>query len=488
MINLWRATSVLIGLGAWGITHANAVFEIIPQSTSVTVSGSASQNYVLTWTVKNNTSITTPIAFSGWGTPNSGSDLFTLTSTTCTTPVSPGGTCTMTMGIRGDAMTSNSLTVSPRFCLPNGQVCSTATLANRLSVTRTSTPVPQGSWKVHSVFDGASFPEFVSIYYPKLVVGFINSNYMPLVAECPDLTSQYNCTLLADGILSYDFESINNLSYAPNGSLYGIFTRSQVDAINPVRSYVMDIPASSSTWAQFTDPFNGTALGLDTYSDLGILFSSGFFHPVPNYGYPGIGSAKLYNTNSVQVNSQANTAASSLSGIVEDGLGHVFVSGPVSTYTITPTPDTTYLIWQWDTTSSDPTTAYTPINMPTNLSYISSMVSDGKGTIYIAGSDAFTDGHVWKYTAASGEFVDTGLVAESVITLYYSPYGYLLAGGIDNQQYNGAVWYYSGGEWTNMNLTNSSTAVSIAADANNDIIATGLDLDQNPTIWLFSSN
>ena len=65
MINLWRTTSVLIGLGAWGITHANPVFEITPQSTSVTVSGSASQNYVLTWTVKNNTSITTPIIFSG---------------------------------------------------------------------------------------------------------------------------------------------------------------------------------------------------------------------------------------------------------------------------------------------------------------------------------------------------------------------------------------------------------------------------------------
>ena len=488
MINLWRTTSVLIGLSAWGITHAKAVFEIIPQSTSVTVSGSASQNYVLTWSVKNNTSITTPIKFSDWGTPNSGSDLFTLTSTTCTTPVSPGGTCTMTMGIRGDAMTSNSLTVSPKFCDQSLQVCSIPTRPNRLNVTRTSTPVPEGSWKVHSVFDGASFPEFVSISYPKLVVGFINSNYIPLVAECPDLTSQYNCSLLTDGILSYHFESINNLSYAPNGSLYGIFTGSQVDAINPVRSYVMDIPVGSSTWAEFTDPFNGTALGLDTYSDLGILFSSGFFHPVPNYGYPGIGSAKLYNTNSIQVNSQANTAASSLTGVVEDGLGHVFVSGPVSTYTITPTPATTYLIWQWDTTSSDPTTAYTPINMPTNLSNISSMVSDGKGTIYIAGSDELTDGHVWKYTAASAQFVDTGLVAESVITLYYSPYGYLLAGGIEHEQYNGAVWYYSGGGWTNMNLTNSSTVVSIAADANNDIIATGQDLAHHPIIWLFNSN
>ena len=227
---------------------------------------------------------------------------------------------------------------------------------------------------------------------------------------------------------------------------------------------------------------------MDTYSDLGILFSSGFFHPGPNYGNPGIGSAKLYNANSIQVNSQANTAASSLTGIVEDGLGHVFVSGPVSTYTITPTPATTYLIWQWDTTSSDPTTAYTPINMPTNLSNISSMVSDGKGTIYIAGSDELTDGHVWKYTAASGQFLDTGLVAESVITLYYSPYGYLLAGGIDHEQYNGAVWYYSGGGWTNMNLTNSSTVVSIAADANNDIIATGQDLAHHPIIWLFNSN
>ena len=394
MINLWRTTSVLIGFGAWGISHANAIFDIIPQTTAVTVSGLASQNYELTWTIKNNTRITTPIVLSGWGPPNSGSKLFTLISTTCTTPVSPGATCSMTMGIRGDAMRSDSLTVSPKLCLPNQQVCSTSTVANRLNVTRTSNPIPQGSWKVHSAFEKASFPEFVSIYYPKLVVGFMNSDYMPLVAECPDLTSQYNCTLLIKGVSEFHFESINNLSYAPNGNLYGIFARSQTDEINPVRSYVMDIPAGTSTWDQFTAPFNGTALGLDTYSNLGILFSSGFFRSVPNYGYPGIGSAKLNNTNGVQVSAKLNTAASTLSKIVDDGLGHVFVSGPVSTYTITPTPATTYLIWQWDTTSTDPTTAYTPINMPTDLSFISSMVSDGKGTIYISGSDVFTNGRV----------------------------------------------------------------------------------------------
>ncbi len=116
------------------------------------------------------------------------------------------------------------------------------------------------------------------------------------------------------------------------------------------------------------------------------------------------------------------------------------------------------------------------------------MVSDGKGTVYIAGSDSLTDGHVWKYTTASGQFTDTGLVASSVTTLYYSPYGYLLAGGIDDELYDGTVWYYSGGTWTNLNLTNSASVVSIAADANNDIIATGLDFHSNPTIWLFNSN
>ena len=63
--------------------------------------------------------------------------------------------------------------------------------------------------------------------------------------------------------------------------------------------------------------------------------------------------------------------------------------------------------------------------------------------------------------------------------------GYLLAGGVDNVNYNGAIWYYANGKWQSLNLQNSSSVVSISANAQNDIFASGNDNMNNPTIWLF---
>jgi hypothetical protein len=485
MRNLWKIGSVLLSFSVIGYANAKAIFDITPSATTATVSSTATQDYILTWTIKNNTSSTTPIKFSNWG-ANINDQAFSVRSTTCNAQVAPNGTCSMTMGIRGAAVNANSVIVSPRFCLPNGQVCATATQSYRLSINRTTTPIPQGSWKVFAVLTSENFPEFVSINYPALALGVVNHDYTPTVYKCANLNSADDCILLGQGFFDYNFETITAMSYAPDGGLYGVFTKPQSDAINPNISYILKIPSGASAWQQVATPVVGMALGLDTQSSLRILFSSGFYEEDPDYGSISIGSAKIYSNNNELVGSQRNPNSASLSAIVDDGLGNIFVAGKVDDHQITPTPEETNLVWLWNTTDSNSATAFTAINMPTNIPLITSMVSDGHGTVYIAGLDIFTDGHVWKYTVASGEFVDTGLSASSVTTLYYSPYGYLLAGGVDNVHYDGAIWYYAQGAWTNLNLTNSTNVVSITADANNDIVATGFDSDNNPNVWVYN--
>lgn len=465
MINLLKKASVLIGLSACGVTSAATLFTIVPQATAVTVSSSSSQIYQMSWTITNNTQLTTPIVFNGWGAANSNG--LSVISNTCSNPIAPQGTCTFTMGILGQAMT-DSLNVSPTFCIPSKQACSQASLNNRLAIT-------WGTWGSYMLNGAPNFPEFVAINYPSLIIGGMNNDYTPEVYQCPTISPNF-CSQLGNGLQSFDFNKITELTYGPDGTIYGIFQPFE-GGVTPTGSYIMSIPPNGNTWSQFTSALPGDAEWLDISSTYGVLVSSTYVPP----GDQPVGAAAIYNNLGVNGSNQNNQSSSGSKAIIDDGLGNIFVAGPAHI----SGSQTNDLVWLWNIN----TQTFTQINMPDNIYAITSMASDGKGTIYIAGSDSLSDGHVWSYTAAGREFVDTGLQAEQIVTLFYSPQGYLLAGGNDaTAPFNGDVWYYSPitGLWTSLYIPNSSSVVSIAADIEGDIVATGYDLYNNSIVWLFN--
>lgn len=480
MMNLWKVPLILLGICTNVVSYAREMLLIVPQSTSVTVSGKANQNYVMTWTVQNNLNKPTAIVLDSWG--YNGLTTVAGRDECSTQQVASGSRCTIAMGISGSVIPGDNLTVSPKFCTPDHQLCSQATASNRLNLSKTSNPLPTGQWKVFSETPLDNFPEFVSINYPRLDIGVISGTYSPIVYQCPDLNSDLNCTTVdLQSIIDYEFTSMTNLSYSPSGALYGVFTKphSEVSDVNPEQSYILTIPAGSSRW-QEVSVSDGVALGLDTSSSLGLLVSRGFLNQVPS----AVGGSLLFQSNG-SVLTGTNTSSSDLSSIVADGLGNIYVAGVKSRSSSTIQPFSQ--IWRWNPSQN----TYTAITMPDNIPQITSMVSDGNGTVYVSGLDLASNGHVWSYKTATGQFLDTGLVASSVTTLFYSPYGYLLAGGIENDDYNGAIWYYTNGVWTNMELNSSvfrgcSNVASITADANNDIVATGYDLFNTSTIWVFN--
>lgn len=483
MMNRLETIAVLLGLSTASIANAAGIFQISPEISSITISSTGSDQVV--WDVTNNTSAPTTIFLNSLngsgGSPANNTAGLKILEDTCSNIVTPSGAgCTLTMGIDGATLTSATTIVSPVFCGFHGQACSQAILANRLTIYKTSTPpgpTPSGSWSASAVPSNLTFPEFLSISGNNFAVGGINSSYAPDVWTCP-IATPTTCTELNNGITA---ATIHQLDYDGNGNLFGVFVaQNNNDAINPTTTSVM--VWKNNTWSSYSPTLQGVGFGLNTQSTLGILASSAYQIPVVGYGYPSFGSAQLYNANGTVINAQTNSDAANLTAIVDDGLGNVYVAGQVSNYSIIPTPQPYSLIWRWNTQSTNPLTAFTPIVMPNDLPTITSMVSDGKGTLYISGLDNAAVGHVWSYR--NGIFSDTGLIAESVTTLEYSPGGYLLAGGIDNINYNGAVWYYSGGNWTNLNLPSSASVVSIGANSSK-IIVTGNDDTYNPKIWIY---
>src|SRR3990167_934808 len=157
MINKWKVSCVLLGLNISAVVYAVPMFDIVPQSTSIVVSGSATQNYVLAWTVQNNLNQATSIVLADWGAV--GASTIAGTDECSTESIAPGATCTISMGFKGADMVTNDLKISPKFCTPDRQLCSQAIATNRLNVSRTSgSTAPTGTWRVHSITPSANFP------------------------------------------------------------------------------------------------------------------------------------------------------------------------------------------------------------------------------------------------------------------------------------------------------------------------------------------
>ena len=489
MIIRWKTINILIGLCAFTTIHAGALLSIVPASTSIIVTDSATAT--ITWTVTNNTSKPTSIFLkalnSSGGVPANSTTGLGNGGGCANSRVAPNHSCSFTMTINGGALSTSTFIVSPTFCGFKGQACSQPAINNRLTINHQFIPNPNGSWSTYSFIPNGllpnntlSYPEFVSMTNTQIAVGGIDANIDPSVLLCPTtLNNIAECTQSPSGPQTFD--AITQLDYDKHGHLYSIFTAYTGDFINPYQSTILKLPSGSSSWETFnTRPINGVMFGLDTHSPWGILASSAFNVAVPGFGLVSFGSAWTYRLNG-EGDNKTNVLSSGLSEIIDDGDEHVYVAGAVSNYSITPTPETYSMIWRAEKGTSN----FIAINMPTNIPTITAMVSNGHGTIYISGTDDKTDGHVWSYNEKDG-FKDTGLIADDVAALEFSPYGYLLAGGTVNFNV-GAVWYYSAGKWTSLSIPQSTKITSITGNSNNQIVAIGQnnDFPRAPTMWLY---
>lgn len=475
-MRLSKIASLLLSVSFVNAVYAqNSIFTITPLNSkggAVTVGAGSLSPFKLIWSVRNNTNRRVQPNFSLRDSDGIGDLVFAppdaRTEGSDCAEIAPGGTCTFSIGIIGRKLLPGRIyKIIPQVCIGDGQACSIPDMGSRVTVQATTNPEPSGTWTSLGTVDRTVVPEYLSINYPKFAVGVINSNFMPTVVECPDVDSVYGCRLLGNGLIDQNFSTMTGLDYTSDGNLIGLFLKFPMDAGTPNTTYVMQYPASSSSWSSFGSSFSGSAEGLDTASSTGVLVSSSL---------NAVGVAKQYSSNADSSLSQENSSSTSLSGIVDDGLGNIFVAGAGNA------PQTAGL-WLWSPTNGQ----FTAVNLGDQVvTLVTDMVSDGAGTIYLSGLDVHSQGQVWKYSKASGVFQNTGISASYVSTLEWSPYGYLLAGVVRSDNYNGDVYFYSSNAWASLELTDCANVDAIAADANNDILVAGLTSMGYSGIWKYN--
>ncbi len=171
--------------------------------------------------------------------------------------------------------------------------------------------------------------------------------------------------------------------------------------------------------------------------------------------------------------------ATGFSAMVADHVAGIYVSGIYTTGTPdTPEPKAGAAgLWFYDGHN------FKEINLPSSISGIDAMTSDGFGTIYIAGLDASNTGRVW--VLSNGLITDTGLSARSVKSLATDGRGILYAGGIDNQL-KGQVWQYTpwSGKWLSHGLKKSAFVRAVSVTGN-QVYAVGADSRSKARMWIY---
>lgn len=126
---------------------------------------------------------------------------------------------------------------------------------------------------------------------------------------------------------------------------------------------------------------------------------------------------------------------------------------------------------------------FAPADLPSYVSDIDAITSDGNGTIYIAGEDLNADDHVWSFR--DGTLTDTGLEAIQVRTLATDGKGGIYAGGLD-ERHRGQVWRYRPGaeKWRSLRLTQSAYVEALDIRGS-DVYAVGSDGRGIETIWIY---
>lgn len=482
MTLLQQSIAALFTSSLVGTLIAQPSFTIAPQIHSpAMVSARAQEIFIIPFSVTNNLSVPTSITVKGLPTAQGkapGTALF-VNSSTCNQPILPGKTCEIAIAAVGVNIAKN-FQFSPIVCGFGDKVCSQADSNNRIEIIRNTNPIPEGTWKTLATVDQNTFPQFLAIDPARyqFAVGITSSNYLPVVVRC-SISDIHNCSVPFHGLLEHNFSTLTDLSFDSEGNLYGLFIKSYESAPWNNETYPMKLVENSNTWSMFGSSFSGTGFGLDTSNPQNILISSQqITQDSPN---DSVGLAQSFSNAGNALYAQTFLNAVNFGNIVNDGLGHIFVSGPELN------PDASIQshskIWQWNPNEQ----TFTAIPMPDTISIITALVSDGQGILYASGLDGENNGQVWRYTVSTQSFEDTHINASYVTTLDYSPYGYLLAGGVNNTDYTGSIWYYSNNQWVDMNLPDSTNVVSIASNANNDIFATGFTSHNQAAVWLYNS-
>ena len=357
-----------------------------------------------------------------------------------------------------------------------------------LTVTTLAIP-PSGSWTPTNVDATLSFASYLTSSSSEVALAGLDNNLKAFVGLCNPELILSDCKAANTGLnVPTVINAPDALQYAPDGNLYGMFTYSVAELDNPSQTLIkkLPLPPAPLSWIAFKG-FAGVSLSLDVTST-GVLTGSTFTLCVGPGGTrcQTHGAVDFYDPNGVRIKSNINFDASSLTAVAYDGQGTTYVGGldyPTDTQN---QPFASF--WRWDRTAPLGQN-FIKIPMPVVVTSITDMISDGHGVVYIAGVDIMNNGKVWKYK--NGVVTDTGLAAFQVTALDYSTNGgYLIAGGQDNVNYNGQVWYYNPQttSWTSLGVPGASVIVNVA---NNSVLkkvyAVGKDnaIAMASTVWTY---
>lgn len=344
-------------------------------------------------------------------------------------------------------------------------------------------PIDRGVWSSVSLTDeDISFGSYIAGNVAnKVAIAGLGSALKPTVFVCSQTIS--DCTEVTTG-LGADLVSVSALEYDTGGNLYGSFNISTAGSYGEYSStLVKKLAAGADTWLDYQS-FGGLGLSLDV-SGIGILTSSSF--SVLGTKFAARGAADLFTPEGFRLYGSSNFESSALNAITTDGKGTIYAAGPeYKTQAQLAVEQAFSKVWIWNPNAADKTKQFSQINMPANLLEISDMVTNGNGTVYISGVDSSNRGRVWAY--ANGVLTDTGIAANRVTALFHAPGGYLVAGGVDNVNYNGQVWHYKPdrSQWISLNLKNAGKIVNVSVNSqSNTIYAIGTDTQNNPTAWYY---
>jgi hypothetical protein len=351
---------------------------------------------------------------------------------------------------------------------------------NRALLTVTTLPIipPSGKWSSTDLDAQMSFTSYLASSSSELALAGLDNSLAPSVWICPPsftaLSTQ--CTQHIDGLAGVN--APDALQFDPRGNLFGMFTYSVAVPDNPTQTLIKKLPSTSNTWDTFKS-FGGVSLSLDVTST-GVLTGSTYLGVHQKFNW---GAVDFYDPSGNVIKSNINFSSSNLTAVAYDGQGTAYVGGLDYSRDTQNQPFASF--WRWDR-SARPGQNFTKITMPVVVTSITDMVSDGHGVVYIAGVDIMNNGKVWKYK--NGVVTDTGLDAFQVTTLDYSSNGYLIAGGQDNVNYNGQVWYYNPQttNWTSLGLTGGFVLVNVSVNnSSNTVYAVGKNNSMASTMWTY---